>query len=82
MPTRDEILETKTYKEIKEISNRVYTCLHVSPKNNITENKTLQDVIMENHRLKTMLSSLIKHLYNNGSIDEKTFDDILIDVVT
>jgi len=69
MPTKEELLREKTFKDdVSELEKRIFYTL--------TSDKKLQ-----NHRVATALSLLIKHLHDKGIASDEDIDDLLYECV-
>ena len=69
MPTRDEILDAETFRDQREISERIYHTL-------------TSDITLDKHRIAKAISILIKRLVEEGVIRKDEIDDLLFQVVT
>lgn len=69
MPSKEELIERSTLKEIEDVASRVF---HV-----LTEDPSL-----ENARIANAIGLLTAHLIETGRMTETQLDDFLLEVAT
>jgi len=74
MPTDGKIAD-ETFEEVAEIYKRAFSCLHI-----VETSGCKRDPISEIHRTSLMFSRILGHSYKKGLLDEKTLNELLIDM--
>lgn len=69
MPSKEELIERSTLKEIEDVASRVF---HV-----LTEDPSLENV-----RIANAIGLLTAHLIETGQMTETQLDDFLLEVAT
>jgi hypothetical protein len=82
MPTREDLLYTKTHKGGVDTDPRVYYCLSGSGDAEFERRPKATQAELRTHRKSKLLAMIVARLEAQGLLSADDIDDMLLDIVT